>query len=104
MRPLTYLLASVLAALLFFCMTGCATVAPKVPEAVTVIVERYKPLPNWATEQLPKPMPENGQVQSHLKSENARGEIIDYANCRSVLLVKLDKGEAVNKKDCEVQR
>ena len=103
MRALTWFLASILILLLLFCMTGCTTV-PKVPEAVTVVVERYKPLPFWATEELAKPTRENSQVQSYLKSENARGEIIDYANCRSRLLIKLDKGEAVNKKDCEAQK
>lgn len=103
MRALTWILAIILALLLFFCLTGCATV-PKVPETVTVVVERYKPLPDWATAPLEKPMPKNGQVQSHLASGNARGEIIDYANCRSMLLIKLDKGQTVDRADCEVRQ
>lgn len=97
MRALICALSAVL------CLSGCKTV-PNVPATVTVVVERYKPLPAWAIEPLEKPMPANSQVQSHLITGNARGEIIDFANCRSLLLIKLDKGEPVDRKDCEVQR
>ena len=81
-------------------MGGCAS-TPTIPETVTVTVEKYKPLPAWATETLPLPMPGNGTVGEYLKSNDARGGVIDYANCRSSLLVRLDKGEAVSKEDCK---
>lgn len=103
MRALTWILLTILALLLLFCMTGCTTV-PTVPEKVTVIVERYKPLPAWATERLHKPVRADGRIESVLGNENARGEVIDFANCRSMLLAKLDKGEAADRKDCEAQK
>lgn len=103
MRTLTWILLTILALLLLFCTTGCTSV-PTVPEKVTVIVERYKPLPAWATEQLQKPVRADGRLESVLGNENARGEVIDFANCRSRLLIKLDKGDTVDKKDCEAQK
>ena len=36
-----------------------------------------------------------------LQSEAERGNVIDYANCIRRLLVKLDKGEVVNKGECK---
>lgn len=74
---------------------------PQVPEQVTVVVERYKPLPSWATEQLVKPEAASGKVGDRLRNEEARGGVIDVSNCHRRLLARLDKGEAVDKKECE---
>ena len=76
---------------------------PQIPETVTVVVTKYKPLPTWATDPLPLPQPKDDTVESHLKSENARGEIINLANCERLLLKKLDKGEKINKHDCDTK-
>ena len=74
---------------------------PNVPATVTVVVERYKPLPAWATAPLPKPQAADGTVLQHLRNEEARGGVIDVANCHRRLLVKLDQGAAVDKRECE---
>lgn len=85
-------------------LTACpGTTKPTLPKTVTIVVKEFRPLPTWATEQVKKATPSNGTVGEHLKSEDARGNTIDYVNCRSLLLQKLDKGETVDKKDCEVK-
>ncbi|GAB3755170.1 hypothetical protein [Lysobacter olei] len=96
MRTLT-LTATVMA------LAACQTTPklPQVPEQVTVVVERYKPLPSWATEQLVKPLAASGKVGDRLENEEARGGVIDVANCHRRLLARLDMGEAVDKKECE---
>lgn len=96
MRTVT-LLATVLA------LPACqsAPKLPQVPEQVTVVVERYKPLPSWATEQLVKPEAASGKVGDRLRNEEARGGVIDVSNCHRRLLARLDKGETVDKKECE---
>lgn len=81
-------------------LTGCATRAPNVPKQVTVVVEKFKPLPAWATDPLAKPEPADGTVGARLHSHEARGAVIDVANCHRLLLKKLDAGEAVDPKEC----
>jgi hypothetical protein len=93
MRALALFLAAAL-------VTACASV-PNVPEQVIVPVERFKPLPTWATEPLPVPQPIDGTVEARIRSEAARGITIDLANCHRRLLAKLDKGETVDKQECE---
>lgn len=78
---------------------GCAT-APKVPQQVIVTVERYKPLPAWATDPLPKPMPFDATVGARLHTNEARGGVIDIANCDRQLLKLLDAGTPVDPKVC----
>lgn len=73
---------------------------PNVPEQVDVIVEKYRDLPTWATEPLVKPAPIDGTVEARIRSEEARGVIVDLANCHRRLLTKLDNGEAVDEKEC----
>lgn len=79
--------------------TGCQT-RPNVPEQVTVVVEKFRPLPAWAKEPLPKPQPADGTVRERIRSEHARGVVIDLANCHRRLLARLDSGEAVDPKEC----
>ena len=98
-KPLTLIAIGIILAIMSALMGGCAS-APTIPETVTVTVEKYKPLPTWATETLPKPAPANDTVAERLKSNDARGGVIDYANCLRELLVRLDKGEVVGKEDC----
>lgn len=74
---------------------------PNVPEQVTVVVERYKRLPAWATDPLPVPVRADDTVESYVRSDNARGTVIDIANCHRHLLAKLDLGEAVDKRECD---
>ena len=94
MRTLILLIAIAL-------LSACKTL-PTVPEKITVVVEKYKPLPDWATKPLRKPMPADGTIGEIMASEFSRGVIIDLANCRARLLLKLDRGEAVDAKDCEL--
>lgn len=84
-------------------MAGCASTpkVPEVPKVATVVIEKPKKLPDWATAILPNPQPENGTVGALETNRNARGFIIDYVNCRSLLLLRLDRGEAVDAKECE---
>jgi hypothetical protein len=81
---------------------GCASRErlPEIPEQVTVVVEKYRPLPSWATEPLDKPQPADGTVGERVRSEHARGVVIDLANCHRRLLARLDKGEAVSDQEC----
>ena len=73
---------------------------PTIPEQVPVVVERFRPLPSWATEPLDKPQPADGTVGERARSEQARGVVIDLANCHRRLLARLDKGEAIDAREC----
>lgn len=101
LRILVLLLGGAVAILFVSGLSGCSSV-PKVPEKVTVVVEKYKPLPDWATDPLLKPLPWDGTVGAYLKSEDDRGNVIDLANCHRWLLKKLDAGETVSPKDCDL--
>lgn len=90
-----------IAAVLLLTGWGSCQRKPNVPKQVTVVVERFKPLPDWATEPLPKPEPADGSVGARVRSHEARGGTIDTANCHRRLLRKLDKGEPVDKRECE---
>ena len=81
-------------------LAACTSV-PAVPEQVTVVVEKYRDLPSWATAALAKPEPIDGTVEGRVRSHDQRGTTIDLANCHRHLLAKLDKGEAVDKQECE---
>lgn len=91
-----------LIALILLCLLAACQSVPTVPKTVTVVVEKYKPLPDWATKPLRKPMPADGTIGEIMASEFSRGMIIDVANCRARLLLKLDRGEAVKPEDCEL--
>jgi hypothetical protein len=73
---------------------------PNVPTTVTVVVEKFKPLPEWALAQLPNAAPVDGTVRSLLIANDQRAATLDFANCRSRLLARLDKGETVSSKEC----
>ena len=75
---------------------------PKVPETVTVVVEKYKPLPDWATKAYAKPQPVDGTVGAMLESDSAKGYLLDVLLCHRRLLSLLDKGEAVDPKSCDL--
>lgn len=91
--------AALTLALALAALAGCKTV-PDVPSVVHVPVETFRPLPSWATEALPKPVPVDGTVEARIRSEHARGTVIDLANCHRRLLARIDKGEAVDEKEC----
>lgn len=99
MRPVTLIATMVLVPLLT--AASCGTTRPQLPETVEIVVEKYRDLPTWATDPLPKPMPADGTVGARVMSEDARGHVIDLANCHRELLRKLDKGEQVDPKECE---
>jgi hypothetical protein len=84
-------------------LTACASGPPPIPKTVTVVVERYKPLPTWATKQVAKPMPATDMVGDRLTDENARGAVIDFCNCITGLLAKLDAGQPVKLDDCKLK-
>jgi len=71
------------------------------PKTVTVVVERTVRLPAWATEQIPNPAPRDGKVRSITESNDARGAKLDYVNCRSRLIERLQSGEVVDRKACD---
>lgn len=80
---------------------SCGNTRPQLPEVVEVVVEKPKPIPTWATDELPKPVAADGTVGARVVSEDARGHVIDLANCHRRLLRKLDKGEQVDPKECK---
>jgi hypothetical protein len=88
------------AALACFALVACTNARPTAPEQVAVVVERYKPLPAWATDPLVKPEPVDDTVGARLRSHEARGGVIDVANCDRLLLKQLDAGAAVDPKAC----
>lgn len=92
-------LALAIAAALASLLSACQTM-PVLPETVTKIVEVERPFPSWATEPLPKPEPADGSVGARVESHDARGQVIDFANCQRKLLRKIEKGEAVQPSDC----
>lgn len=80
-------------------LSGCKTV-PNIPEVVRVPVETFRPLPSWATDPLPVPQPADGTVEARVRSHDARGAQLELVNCHRRLLARLDKGEAVDKREC----
>lgn len=90
---------TIAAAAVLMLLAACQT-TPNVPEQVTVVVEKYRPLPAWATEPLEKPQPADGTVLERVRSEHARGVVIDLANCHRRLLAKLDRAESVGETEC----
>lgn len=86
--------------LLSLCAWGSCQRKPTVPQTVTVVVEKMKPIPSWATDALDKPQRVDGTVGAALKSEDQRGNVIDLANCHRRLLARMDRGEVVQQKEC----
>lgn len=84
---------------------GCATTRdadiPKAPEVVTKVVERYRPLPDWALRLLPEDAPRQNTVDEAKRLASDRLSTIQAENCRKRLLARLDRGEAVNPKACD---
>ena len=70
------------------------------PTVVTKVVEKRVDLPTWATEEIVIPNPVDGKVRSLIDSHNDRGAWLQYVNCRSKLIKKVQAGEEVNIKDC----
>lgn len=97
------LILALFAALLLTGWGSCER-RPNVPEQVTVVVEKFKPLPDWATAPLPKPERADGTIGALSRSHEARGSTIDVANCHRALLRRLDAGEPVDKRACEGPR
>jgi hypothetical protein len=74
---------------------------PNVPQTVTVTVEKWRPLPLWALAPLPNAAPVDGTVRALLLANDQRAATLDFANCRSRLLARLDKGETPDPKECK---
>lgn len=81
-------------------LAGCQSL-PQPPKVVTKIVTEYREIPGWATAQVANDPPANQSVKAITESNNRRGETLDYVNCRSRLLAKLGKGEAVLPEECK---
>jgi hypothetical protein len=97
MRLLVLMLIVALAA-------GCAsspTKLPTLPATVEKVVEVPKPLPPWATRPLPVPAPANGSVEARIKSNDARGKVIELANCHRALAEKISRGESADPATCK---
>jgi hypothetical protein len=97
--PTAVVIVAIVATLLMLALTSCAAVHT-IPATVMVPIEKFKPLPAWATDPLVKPAPADGTVGAHLKSEAERGAVIDYANCVRKLLKALDDNAGVDAKAC----
>ncbi len=91
------LLAAVIAVYL---LTGCQTL-PQPPKVVTKVVDRYRDIPSWATEQVSNPPPASQKMGDIAASNDSRGHTLDYVNCRSRLLERLGKGEEVSPRECQ---
>jgi len=87
-------------------LAGCGSLQKSLrevqpPTVVKEVVETRVKLPSWATEPLPNQPPVDKSVESIVKANNARADTIDYANCRSRLIERVQAGEKVDRKECE---
>ncbi len=99
-----YLIAVIACLLLAGCPGPVERTLSKVqpPKTVRVVVEKPRDLPDWATAPMDKPMPAATTVEATVKSHNARGAIIDYVNCRSALIRRIEKGEKIDRNTCSL--
>ncbi len=90
-------------ALILLSLLGCQRFVskPNVPQTVTAVVEKWRPLPLWALAPLPNAAPVDGTVRALLIANDQRAATLDYANCRTRLLARLDKGETPDPKECK---
>jgi hypothetical protein len=90
-------------ALILLALVGCQRFVskPNVPQTVTVTVEKWRPLPDWALAPLPNAAPVDGTVGALWHANEARAATVDYANCIFRLLARLDKGETPSVKECK---
>lgn len=91
--------------LVVMCVTlmGCPLTKPQLPKETYIVVEKYKPLPDWATRPYQMPQPADGTVGERTKSNEARGTLLEILFCHRRLLSLLDKGEKVDEKECDQQ-
>jgi hypothetical protein len=94
------LIVGILVVLSFGALPGCAS-APVMPQTVTVVVEKFKPMPTWATATQAKPMLADGTVASHLRREDALDASFDYNACLRRLLASLDADKPVSASVCD---
>jgi hypothetical protein len=95
-----------IALMLVLAIAGCGATCPEVkppppPSIVKVPVDRYIRLPEWATRQLPLSEPRANTPEEATRLACVRLGTLMVANCRAVLLDKLDKGENVDPKICD---
>lgn len=93
------------AVLLPLALAACQSVPdlpdlPELPGTTTVVVERYRDLPAWATEPLHVAPRADGRVESHLRHEAALQAAVDLANCHRRLLARLDAEQPVAPSEC----
>lgn len=86
-------------------LVGCKTTEQQVrdvqpPRVVTKVVEKTIDLPKWATEPVPNKAPSDKSVEAVVKANNARAGTLDYVNCRSRLIEKVQAGQKVDPKEC----
>lgn len=94
---------ALIAVLTMMVVAGCKTTCPipEQPKVVRVPVDRYIPLPAWATKPLPVDAPKANTPEEAVRLASSRLETIRLANCRAALLRKLEAGEKANPKECE---
>jgi hypothetical protein len=86
-------------------LAGCASTEKSLryvqpPTVVTKVVETRVKLPSWATEPVPNKPPVDKSVESIVKANNARADTLDYVNCRSRLIARVQAGEKVDHLEC----
>ena len=94
-----------LAPLIALALVGCASTEKSLrdvqpPTVVTKVVETRVKLPSWATEQVPNRAPVDKSVEAIVKANNARADTLDYVNCRSRLIERVQAGEKVDYLAC----
>jgi len=90
-------------ALLLFGAVGCKS-TPVIPKVNTVVVEKFKPLPDWADKPVAKPVLPDTTVGGHATQENALDAWFDYFVCIRGLVRQLDAGKTVTPDDCKVPK
>ena len=92
----------VLLVLICVMITGCFwNTKDDLPKETIITVEKFKPLPSWATEQYQIPQPTDGTVGARAVSHEERGWLLETLLCHRHLLTLLDKGEKADAKECD---
>lgn len=87
-------------ALLAGCSSGGGSKLPTLPEVVDNVIEKPKPLPGWATIELPLPQLASGKLGDHLSYEDQLRATVRLANCHRKLSDRISRGEHADPGTC----